>query len=75
MVVAVGSPHRPEAFAAAHYAIDAVKATAPIWKHEEWDGGQGWGTGSHQPITAAAVPSPVRDAASLSQAAHATGGR
>ena len=32
-VVAVSTPHRHEAFAAARFAIDAVKATVPIWKH------------------------------------------
>jgi molybdopterin synthase catalytic subunit len=57
VVVAVASPHRPEAFAAARFAIDAVKASAPIWKHEEWEGGAGWGTGAHAPVTASEVPS------------------
>lgn len=50
VVVAVGAPHRPEAFEAARFLIDAVKASAPIWKHETWDGGEGWGTSSRQPI-------------------------
>ena len=43
VVVAVSTPHRPEAFAAARFAIDAVKATVPIWKKERWDGGEDWG--------------------------------
>jgi molybdopterin synthase catalytic subunit len=64
VVVAVSSPHRPEAFAAGHYAIDAIKATAPIWKHEEWDDGADWGTGAHAPIDARAVPSPDVESAS-----------
>jgi molybdopterin synthase catalytic subunit len=38
VVVAVSAPHRPEAFAAARAGIDAVKATAPIWKQERWAG-------------------------------------
>ena len=38
MVVAVSSPHRPEAFEAARFGIDALKATAPIWKKESWEG-------------------------------------
>jgi len=46
VVVAVSAPHRPEAFIAARYAIDALKETAPIWKHEVWDGGEDWGTGA-----------------------------
>ncbi len=60
VVVAVSAPHRPEAFEAAHYAIDALKASAPIWKREEWSGGQAWGTGAHQPVDPSAVPSPER---------------
>jgi molybdopterin synthase catalytic subunit len=43
VVVAVSTPHRPEAFAAARYGIDAVKASVPIWKKERWDGGEAWG--------------------------------
>jgi molybdopterin synthase catalytic subunit len=43
VVVAVSTPHRPSAFEAARYMIDAVKASAPIWKHEEWSGGADWG--------------------------------
>lgn len=44
VVVAVSAPHRLEAFEAARYAIDTVKAAAPIWKHETWAGGAAWGT-------------------------------
>jgi molybdopterin synthase catalytic subunit len=39
VVVAVSAPHRPEAFEAARFGIDALKATAPIWKKEIWDSG------------------------------------
>ena len=46
VVVAVSAPHRPEAFTAARFAIDAVKSAAPIWKLEEWSEGRDWGTGS-----------------------------
>ncbi len=46
VVAVVSAPHRPEAFAAARFAIDALKAGAPIWKHETWDGGSDWGTGA-----------------------------
>ncbi len=56
VVVVVASPHRPEAFAAGRYAIDAIKASAPIWKHEEWESGAGWGTGAHRPVAASEVP-------------------
>ena len=41
VVVAVSSPHRPEAFEAARFGIDALKATAPIWKKETWEGRAG----------------------------------
>lgn len=34
VVVAVGCPHRGEAFAACRYAIDTLKHNAPIWKKE-----------------------------------------
>jgi molybdopterin synthase catalytic subunit len=44
VIVVASSPHRPEAFEAARFAIDALKAGAPIWKHEQWDEGADWGT-------------------------------
>jgi molybdopterin synthase catalytic subunit len=41
--VAVGSPHRAAAFDACEFAIDALKARAPIWKRESYrDGGSAW---------------------------------
>lgn len=43
VVVAVAAPHRGEAFEAARYAIDELKATVPIWKRESWAGGESWG--------------------------------
>ncbi len=43
VLVAVGSPHRAEAFAACSYAIDNLKHNAPIWKKEYWqDGSSDW---------------------------------
>ncbi len=47
VVVAVSSPHRDEAFPAAAYVIEAVKATAPIWKLERWAGGESWSDHCH----------------------------
>lgn len=61
VVAVVSAPHRPEAFAAARFAIDALKAGAPIWKHETWDGGSDWGTGA-SPATAPANVRTVVDA-------------
>jgi molybdopterin synthase catalytic subunit len=34
VAVAVSSPHRPAAFEAARYAIDALKVDVPIWKKD-----------------------------------------
>lgn len=47
VVVAVSSAHRPVAFDAARFAIDALKESAPIWKKENWSQGSDWGTGAH----------------------------
>lgn len=47
VVVVASAPHRGEAFAAARFAIDAVKSTVPIWKLEAWAGGQDWSTCDH----------------------------
>lgn len=60
VVAVVSAPHRPEAFEAARYAIDALKASAPIWKHETWLDSttgttQGWGTGAHQIVDPVSV--------------------
>jgi molybdopterin synthase catalytic subunit len=50
VLVVVSAPHRPEAFAAARFGIDALKATVPIWKREEWTGGHDWATGGQEII-------------------------
>lgn len=43
VLVAVGCPHRGEAFAACQYGIDTLKHNAPIWKKEHWaDGSSSW---------------------------------
>lgn len=44
--VAVSAEHRPEAFGAARYIIDVLKASAPIWKKEIWEGGAEWVAGA-----------------------------
>jgi molybdopterin synthase catalytic subunit len=46
VLVAVSAPHRAEAFEAARFAIDALKATVPIWKKEHWAGGSAWALGA-----------------------------
>jgi molybdopterin synthase catalytic subunit len=58
VIAVVSAPHRPEAFAAARFAIDALKATVPIWKHEAWADGEEWGTGASELSEVSSVPSP-----------------
>jgi molybdopterin synthase catalytic subunit len=55
VVVGVSAPHRPEAFEAARFAIDALKKSAPIWKHEVWADGSDWGTGASVPVSPSQV--------------------
>ena len=43
VIVAVSAPHREEAFEAARFSIDTLKASVPIWKRETWAGGSAWG--------------------------------
>lgn len=61
VIVVVSSPHRPDAFEAARFGIDALKSTVPIWKHEVWDAGADWGTGAHDLVRASAVGSKPSD--------------
>ena len=42
IVIAAGSAHRADAFAACRYAIERVKQIVPIWKREHFDGGDVW---------------------------------
>ena len=42
VLIAVGSPHRKEAFEACHDAIERLKQTVPIWKKETWTDGETW---------------------------------
>ncbi|ERN41281.1 molybdopterin converting factor, large subunit [Rubidibacter lacunae KORDI 51-2] len=45
VLVAVGCPHRVEAFTACQYAIDTLKHNAPIWKKEFFLGPDGTESG------------------------------
>ena len=47
VLVAASAPHRAEAFDAARFCIDTLKATAPIWKRETWEGGTDWSACAH----------------------------
>jgi len=42
VAIAVAAPHRDEAFAACRYAIEELKARAPIWKAERYADGSVW---------------------------------
>lgn len=46
VAIAAAAPHRAEAFAACRYAIERIKQIAPIWKHEFFEGGDGWVEGA-----------------------------
>ena len=50
VVVVASSAHRGEAFDAARFCIDTLKATVPIWKRETWDGGEDWGLCAHDVV-------------------------
>ena len=54
--MAVSTPHRAEAFEACRYLIDTLKATAPIWKRETWEGGTDWSSGGPPDRADARVP-------------------
>jgi molybdopterin synthase catalytic subunit len=55
VVGSVSAPHRSEAFDAARFGIDALKAGVPIWKRETWEGGSAWGLDAH-PVDGSSVP-------------------
>ena len=59
VVAAVSAPHRPEAFAAARFAIDALKVSVPVWKRENWGGGSDWGTNAADLVDATDVARPA----------------
>jgi molybdopterin synthase catalytic subunit len=62
VAVSVSAPHRPEAFDAARFGIDAIKARAPIWKRESWEGGSAWGLDAHT-LAGGGVPDQGRSGA------------
>ena len=47
VMIAVSAPHRGDALAACHDAIDELKERVPLWKKEVYEGGEEWiGRGS-----------------------------
>lgn len=78
VIAVVSAPHRPEAFEAGRYAIDALKASAPIWKRETWldsaaSARSGWGTNAHQPVDPSSVPTVASPQHHVASAATVSG--
>jgi molybdopterin synthase catalytic subunit len=68
VVIAVTTPHRGDGcFEACQYAIERLKAVAPIWKEERWADGQVWVEGPRQPELDLAQPPNL-----TSQSVHGT---
>lgn len=63
VIVVVSAPHRPEAFEAARFCIDALKQSVPVWKKETWSTGHDWGTNATAPVRASTVRSESAGAA------------
>jgi MoaE-MoaD fusion protein len=61
VAIAVAAPHRAEAFDACRYAIEELKARAPIWKSEQFADGSVW---LGAPARASAQDGPGRAGAS-----------
>jgi molybdopterin synthase catalytic subunit len=59
VAVVVATPHRPEAFAAARYAIDAIKATVPIWKREHHRNGADWAVAATDVVSVTDLEPPM----------------
>ena len=55
LVVAVGAPHRKEAYEACAYAVDRIKDMVPIWKKEFYEGGEVW-IGQYPPGSSSSAP-------------------
>ena len=53
VAIAVSSPHRAEAFAAARYIIEEIKKRLPVWKHESFAGGGSEWLSGINPVTGA----------------------
>ena len=52
VVVAVGAPHRAEAFTASRFVINEIKRRLPVWKKEHYlDGTSSWLGGSSLRLT------------------------
>jgi molybdopterin synthase catalytic subunit len=60
VAIAVSTPHREPAFAAARFIIEQIKLRLPVWKHEHYaDRESRWLEGAVPPVTAAAPAGPA----------------
>ena len=82
VVVGVSAPHREEAFMAARFGIDAVKAAVPIWKRERHSAGEDWGLEGAEIVEPSQVASPgpgpaepTGSSSSAGQLTHGDGAR
>ncbi len=51
VAIAVGSPHRAEAYDASRYVIEEIKKRLPVWKKEHYtDGASAWKDGAVPPV-------------------------
>ncbi len=64
VVVAVAAPHRKEAFAACHYAVERLKESVPVWKKEVATDGYWWVEDPVATMSQKAQGEPVLDVAS-----------
>jgi molybdopterin synthase catalytic subunit len=56
VAIAVGSPHRADAFEASRYVIEEIKRRLPVWKEEHYIGGDArWLDGTVPPMPADAT--------------------
>lgn len=60
VAIAVSTPHRKEAFAASHYAINRIKELVPIWKKEYWEDGSEW-IGNQQETQSYEIQIPTKE--------------
>ncbi|MBI5301246.1 MAG: molybdenum cofactor biosynthesis protein MoaE [Chloroflexi bacterium] len=67
LVIAVASPHRPDAYAASRYAIERVKAIVPVWKKEFTLDGEDWVEG---PIAGELSPDKAEQIVADAERAH-----
>jgi molybdopterin synthase catalytic subunit/molybdopterin converting factor small subunit len=74
VAIAVAAPHRGEAFDACRYAIEELKARAPIWKSEQFADGSVWlGAPARTSAEVSAQPSPAATARRSERPERSTG--